>query len=167
MDLGNILSERSALEGKRKLFMKNSIIERKLIDFIKEYSEGTSLYWAPLTRLKKDIPVVSYHVDAIYKNNDIALLENVFKTCGISEVNTFQMDHLEYFEHENIFELLYEKDDDEYSFPWYVETFYFDSSETWMVYVSHEGTISFTGKEIVKAAIENIDNLYRTSQGIY
>lgn len=89
--------------------MKNSVIERKLTDFIKEYSEGTSLYWAPLAKLKKDISVVSYNVDAIYKNNDIALLENAFKICGISDVNTFQMDHLEYFEHENIFELLYEK----------------------------------------------------------
>ena len=100
-------------------------------------------------------------MDAIYKNNDIALLENVFKSCGISDVNTFQMDHLEYFEHDNIFELLYEKDDDGYSFPWYVETFYFDSAEKWMVYVSHEGTISFTGNKIVEAATESIDNSYR------
>ena len=141
--------------------MKNSVLEKRLTDFIKEYSEGTSLYWAPLARLKKDISVVSYNVDAIYKNNDIALLENAFKICGISDVNTFQMDHLEYFEHENIFELLYEKDDDGYSFPWYVETFYFDSTETWMVYVSHEGTISFTGNKIVEAATESIDNSYR------
>ena len=138
--------------------MKNSVIERKLIDFINEYSETSNLYWIPLTKLKKDIPVVAYNLDAIYKNNDIALLENVFKICGITDVNTFQMDHLEYFEHDNIFELLYEKDGDDYNFPWYVETFYFDATERWLVYVSHEGTISFTGKTIVEVATKCIDN---------
>lgn len=141
--------------------MKNSVIERKLIDFINEYSESSDLYWVPMTRLKKEIPVVAYNLDAIYKNNDIALLEEVFKLCGISDVNTFQMDQLEYFERDNIFELLYEKDKDGYNFPWYVETFYFDSAGEWMVYVSHEGTITFTGKKIVEVALENIDNTYQ------
>ena len=132
-----------------------------MIGTVPHYSEGTNLYWMPLARLKKDISVVSNNLDAIYKNDDIALLENVFKLCGISYINTFQMDHLEYFEHDNIFELLFEKDDDGYTFPWYVETYYFDSTEKWMVYVSHEGTISFTGKEIAEVAAENIDNTYK------
>lgn len=137
--------------------MKNSVIERKLINFINEYSVESDLYWVPLTKLKKDIPVVAYNLDELYKNNDIALLENVFKICGIVDVDMFQMDRLEYFERSNIFELLYEKDDDGYNFPWYVETFYFDSSEQWLVYVSHEGTISFTGKKIVDAATKCIE----------
>lgn len=140
--------------------MKNNIIERKLISFIKEYSVTSSLYWVPLVRLKRHIPVAAYDLHAIYENNDIVLLEKVFEICGISDVNTFQMDHLEYFEHDNIFELLYEKDEDGYNFPWYVETFYFDSTEKWMVYVSHEGTISFTGKTIVEAATKCINQLY-------
>lgn len=137
--------------------MKNSVIERNLINFINEYSVEPDLYWVPLTKLKKDIPVAAYNLDELYKNNDIALLENVFKICGIADVDMFQMDRLEYSEHSNIFELLYEKDDDGYNFPWYVETFYFDSSEQWLVYVSHEGTISFTGKEIVDAATKCIE----------
>ena len=50
--------------------------------------------------------------------------------------------------------LLYEKDGIGYNFPWYVETFYYDPSRRWMIYVSHEGTITFTGNEIHKLRIE-------------
>jgi len=131
--------------------MKNSMIEKKLIEFIHENSLfPQSLYWVPLTRLKRKIPVIAYDLDAIYKNNDIGLLDDMFEQCGIGNVNTFQMDHLEYFEGDSIHELIYERDEDGYTFPWYVETFYFDCTEEWMVYVSHECTISFTGKKLVQ-----------------
>ncbi len=80
--------------------------------------------------------------------------------CGIVNVNTFQMDHLEYFEGDDIRTLIYEKDEDGYAFPWYVETFYFDDTEEWMIYVSHEGTISFTGSKIVEIADEVFGGKY-------
>lgn len=135
--------------------MKNKVVEKKLIDFIHENSiYPQSLYWVPLTRLKNELPVISFDIDAIYKNNDIGLLDEVFNKYGIENVNTFQMDHLEYFEDDNIHELLYERDEDGYNFPWYVETFYFDYTKEWMIYVSHEGTISFTGKKIVQISNE-------------
>lgn len=142
--------------------MKNAIVERKLNDFIHEYSVSTrSAYWVPLVKLKKDIQFSAFDLVKIYENNDIALLENVFKACGILDVSFFQMDHSEYFEHENIFELLCDKDEFGWSFPRCVEAFYFDSFKKWLVYVSHEGTISFTGKEISEAAIKYIDESYR------
>lgn len=135
--------------------MKNRVVEKKLIDFIHENSiYPQSRYWVPLTRLKNELPVIAFDIDAIYKNNDIGLLDEVFSKYGIENVNTFQMDHLEYFEDDNIHELLYERDEDGYNFPWYVETFYFDCTDEWMIYVSHEGTISFTGKKIVQISNE-------------
>ena len=146
--------------------MKNEIVEKGLIDFIKEYSAIPCLYWFPLIKLKKSIPVIAYNLDELYKNDKISLLEKVLKSCEISNVNTFQMDHREYFEGENIFELLYEKDEDGYTFPWSFETFYFDSSKTWLIYVSHEGTISFTGKKIAETAekiFTAIQNIGRVS----
>lgn len=56
--------------------------------------------------------------------------------------------------------LLYEKDGIGYNFPWYVETFYYDPSRRWMIYVSHEGTINFTGNEITQAANRIISSQY-------
>lgn len=140
--------------------MKNAAIEAKLFSFLNEYACGHDLYWFPLTRLKKDISVIAYDIDEIYKNGEICLLEKVFCQCGISVVNTFQTDICEYFENDSIFDLLREKDSDGFVFPWTVETFYFDDTEKWMVYVSHEGTISFTGSEIVQAAKEMIPSKY-------
>lgn len=78
------------------------------------------------------------------------MLSDMFEQCKIGNINTFQMDHLEYFSDDNIHDLLYERDEDGYNFPWCVETFYFDHTEEWMVYVSHEGTISFTGRKLVQ-----------------
>ena len=60
------------------------------------------------------------------------------------------------FENENIIELLYSSDDAGYDFPWYVETYYYDSSEKWMIYVSHEGTITFAGEEIVAIRVPQV-----------
>lgn len=70
------------------------------------------------------------------------------------------MNYKEYFEGDDIRRLLYEKDEDGYTFPWYVETYYFDDTEKWMIYVSHEGTISFTGSKIVKIADEVLGGNY-------
>ena len=53
--------------------MKNSFVEAWLLSFLDEYACGKDLYWFPLTRLKKDIPVVAYDIDRIYKDSDIYL----------------------------------------------------------------------------------------------
>ena len=140
--------------------MKNIDVEKKLIDFLNVFSDGSDLYWMPLVKLKKDISVASFDLDGIYKNNDIKLLEDVFRACDITKVSTFHMGQREFFQDISIVALLYEKDDDGYNFPWDVETFYFDSTEQWLVDVSHEGTISFTGKKIAEAASKCIDHAY-------
>ena len=140
--------------------MKNEAVESKLCAFLKEYSSSDDWYWVPLTRLKKEIPVVAYDLDELYRHDEIPLLEKVFRQCGITTVSTFQMDSREYFENDEISALLHEKDEDGFLFPWTVETFYFDATETWLVYVSHEGTISFTGELIARTAEEIIPDRY-------
>ncbi len=140
--------------------MKNSVVKEKLLAFLSEYASGNDLYWYPLTVLKKDIPVVAYDIDAIYRSGEIALLQRVFEVCQIDVVMTFQTDSMEYFEDDRISDLLFEKIGDGYDFPWTVETFYFDHTEKWLAYVSHEGTLSFTGEEIVRAAKEILPEQY-------
>lgn len=56
--------------------------------------------------------------------------------------------------------LLYEADRNRYNFPWYVESYYFNNSKQWMIYTSHEFTITFAGEKIVSAAIRIIDSKY-------
>jgi hypothetical protein len=142
--------------------MKDPRVEQKLIAFLGEYADpDRDLYWYPLVRLKKELPVSAYDLGAIFRDGEIAALEKLFSLCGISCVSTFQTDSLEYFENDEMAALLNEKDDAGYCFPRCVETFYFDASESWLVYVSHEETISFTGEEIVRAAAISIPERYR------
>lgn len=132
--------------------MKNKRTETELVRFISGSTVYGGLYWYPLNILKSDIPVAAYKIDAIYKDGEIDLIEKVLQACAITCADTFQTDSMEFFENDNIAELLYERDGSGYCFPWYVETFYFDDSKKWMIYVSHEGTITFSGAEIAAAA---------------
>lgn len=140
--------------------VKNPKIEKKLIHFIKSKNDGNSLYWYPLVNIEKSFYAVAYDIVGIYENNQIIFLKKVMKACNIENVDMFQMDGREYFKNENIVQLLYEQDEDGFIFPWYSETFLFDSSKEWLIYLSHEQTISFTGKEIVTAAKQIIPPYY-------
>ena len=140
--------------------MKNRNAEKKLIHCIQNNNDFNSLYWYPLVNVAKYLSVIAYDIVRIYQDNNVFLLENIVKSCNISKVIMFQMDHREYFENESITQLLYEKDEEGYIFQWYAETFIFDRSEEWLIYLSHENTITFTGEKIVTVAKQMIPQRY-------
>ena len=130
--------------------MHEDIIKR-LTDTLNDIRE-VNTYWYPLVKIKSDVPAVAYNVEKIYADEKIELLEAILKACGIKQVTVVQMDHGLVYESEDMYKLLYEKDEDGYIFPWVNETYYFDETKQWMIYVSHEGTITFTGSDIVLQA---------------
>lgn len=135
-------------------------VGEQIADFLEQYT-GDRTYWYPLCVLKKPISVAAYNLDKIYKENKIAQIEAALRSCDIHTVQSFQMQTgNQKLAERNMLNLLYEKDDDGYNFPWYVETYYFDSTKKWMIYVSHEGTITFTGNALVHAAKENIQTQF-------
>ena len=136
----------------------------ELIKFIKYYTGiEESFYFYPLAPLKKGIPVRVYDLDKIYKEKEsIAALENVLNVCGIEKAMLFQMQaHALELNEVDLKKLIYEKDGEEYNFPWMEEAFYFDNIKNWLMYVSHEGTITFAGEKLVKTAEEFIDEKYK------
>ena len=140
--------------------MDDNNILMQIKNFLKHYT-GCSTYWYPLCVLEKDIPVVAYNLDRIYKDKCIEQLEATLKNYGLCKVRSYQMqDEKMKTRVEDILYLLYEKDTNGYTFPWHVETYYFDDYREWMIYVSHEGTITFTGSRLVSAAKENIQSKY-------
>ena len=127
----------------------------RLTAFLKEYTGSEGWYWYPLCALKREVPVAAYDVDQIYREGKIEQIEKVIRVCKIAQCISFQIQYGNMKRHsENLLELIYERDSDGYTFPWHVETFYFDDSRKWMIYVSHEGTITFTGEMITKAALK-------------
>lgn len=140
--------------------MKNPKVENELIHYIKSNNGHTGLYWYPLVPVSKALSVAAYDIVRIYQDGQITILENIVKMCGIEDVLLFQMDFREYFENENVIRLLYEQDEDGYVFPWYAETFLFDRSKVWLIYLSHENTITFTGEKIAAAAKQMLSSRY-------
>lgn len=143
--------------------MKNRNAEKKIMHCIRNNNGINSLYWYPLVKVTKCLLVIAYDIVKIYQDNNMFLLEKVVKSCNIDDVIMFQMDHREYFENESITQLLYERDEDGYIFQWYAETFIFDCSEEWLIYLSHENTITFTGEKIVAVAKQLIPQRYLIS----
>ena len=131
----------------------------------KDNCEPEYQYWYPLTGIKENIHAVAYNLDAIYSSGNIEQIEKALAECSIHNVISVQnQDHKA--EHEKIYLLfrLYESDGDGYNFPWYVENYYYDETKEWLIYVSHEGTITFAGEQITQAAKKFIDNKYKVGE---
>ena len=119
-------------------------------------------YWHPLQSIKPDVPVVVFDLWKIYDdNNAIKQLEKVLSNLSIDIVTAIQnQDFNTEPKTVSLKALLYEADKDGYNFPWYGESYYYDNTKQWMIYTSHEFTITFAGEEIVRVANDIIDPKY-------
>ena len=119
-------------------------------------------YWHPLQSIKPDVTVVVFDLWKIYDdNNAIKQLEKVLSNLSIDIVTAIQnQDFNTEPKTVSLKALLYEADKDGYNFPWYGESYYYDNTKQWMIYTSHEFTITFAGEEIVRVANDIIDPKY-------
>lgn len=138
----------------------NDIVE-KLKNAIHFYTNSESLYLYPLRELTCGFSAVAYDVNALYEDDRVDDLAAIIKYCNIRFVTMVQMDYETVFHNEDIRKLLYARDEEGFDFPGYVETYYFDQSKSWLIYVSHEETISFTGKDLAECARKILPGKYR------
>lgn len=118
-------------------------------------------YWYPLYEIKDGIPAAVFDVERIYRDRRIRKLKSVLKAMSICEVISIQnQDYKPEPEQVDLLARLTERDEDGYTFPWYVESYYYDESKTWLIYVSHEGTVTFAGEKLAKTAMEIIPGKY-------
>ena len=122
-----------------------------------QQAEEGGWYWYPLCSISAAIPTAVFNLDQLYRDEKILPIENTLRCCGIRMVSAVQLVECGV----NLSEaVLYEKNANGYSFPWNGERYYFDNSKCWMVYVSHEGRITFTGSELKKAAMDHVASNY-------
>lgn len=128
----------------------------------------TYLYWYPLWHVKEGIPKAVYSLEELYHDRAISRLERVLKACGIDRAQAFQLqttDRGMTLREVSLPEVLRKKDaDGDYEFLWDVETYYGDPGRTWLIYVSHEGTVTLAGEALVRAAEKEIEDAYRWSE---
>lgn len=118
-------------------------------------------YWYPLQSIRNDIPAVAFDLDKIYDDGAIHQIENVLCQLSVDTATVVQnQDYSPDPRKIRLKSLLYEADADGYNFPWYVESYYYDDSKQWMIYTSHEFTVTFVGDEITRLAKETIDPKY-------
>lgn len=138
----------------------NDIVE-KLKNAIHFYTNSESFYWCPIREITCGFSAVAYDVNALYEDDRVDDLAAIIKYCNIRFVTMVQMDYETVFHNEDIRKLLYARDEEGFDFPGYVETYYFDQSKSWLIYVSHEETISFTGKDLAECARKILPDKYR------
>ena len=121
-------------------------------------------YWYPLSGKKTSLSVSVYSLDKIYEGQIIGLLKAVFDKAEIKDATGY---HPYWFKGQKTWthvkdmtKLLYERDVDGYIFPWLLEMYYYDKSEEWIVYVSHEGTITFAGEKLAQISKRVIPDCY-------
>lgn len=151
------------LSKSMEMNMRIMMTKDKFFETIQSYClvELPFTYWYPLNKIKENIPVIAYDLDKIYTDDQIEEIEKVLKDCSINMVTMFQnQDYKTMSETLSLNKRLYERDSDGCVFPWHVECYYYDKSKSWMIYVSHEATITFTGEEIVRIAKATIDTKY-------
>lgn len=134
---------------------------------VKEAILSGNGYWYPLSKNDSSMEAAAYSLDRIFRDNRIDLIKSIIEKAGISEVTAF---HPYWYEHSrgsrwkditDMKSYLYEKDDMGYSFPWLDEVYYFDKSGSRIIYVSHEGTITFAGEQLPKLSEEIIPAVYK------
>jgi len=122
-------------------------------------------YWYPIGENVPEVKTVAYYLDQIYKENLVDLIKDVFEKVGIGSAFGY---HPYWFEKQkrwidipDLKIFLYEKDEEGWKFPWICEEYYFDKSRSWIIYVSHEGTITFAGDTLAKTADEVIPTRFK------
>ena len=122
-------------------------------------------YWYPLSGSTPTMKTAVYSLDRIYDDDKIEMIERVLEIAGISKVTGF---HPYWFEGQQRWKtvddmksILFMRDNDGYVFPWTLEEYYYDDTEAWIIYVSHEGTITFSGERLSRIAENVISDKYR------
>lgn len=102
-------------------------------------------YWYPLKKIKADIPVVVFEADYFENQDRLEILKEIFinhNTNSVTIVPELEDDYIE----ADFCGSIMEQDEDGYIFPYFSERFIYDNSQEWMIYTSHESTITFAGK---------------------
>lgn len=108
-----------------------------------------SCYWYPLKKIKDDIHVIAFEADFFDDGVYLNLLRDILISHGVSRVTVVpELDHV--YVIENFKETILDIDEDgAYDLPHHSEQFIFDKSKDWMIYTSHEATITFAGEWLV------------------
>ena len=121
------------------------------------------LYSGHVFKKNDSIPAIAFD-HSFFENNDdrIDILKNIFNSHGIKNITVVPEFNKMYNEDDWITNSPEELLDDLFC----SEQFVYDASHTWLVYSSHEATISFAGEWIVKEIIDQFPEVTQCNQDV-
>ncbi len=122
---------------------------------LQPFPYGFSCYWYPLRNIKENIPAVYFLNE--YLDEQLSILKEIFVKHNINKAIVHDNDNNKSYYINEFPKYIYDEtiNEDNVSL-WMSEFYFFDDSQTWLIYCSHEGTITFAGKWLVKEIKKNM-----------
>ncbi len=112
-------------------------------------------YWYPLKKVKENIPVLEFGSDYFADGAKLKQLRAIFIRHNIDRAIIIP-ELLDDYVEEKFLDRIMEQDEDGYTFPYYSEQYIYGENKDWMIYTSHEATITFAGEWLTEEINNNI-----------
>jgi hypothetical protein len=93
-------------------------------------------YWEPLSKTKNTVQTI-YFEDDLFKKEEVQKIVEIIKSISGDKIYLLTEDGVNYEVETSAFDI-----------DW-IESAYCDFKTNWLIYISHEGTITFAGQELV------------------
>lgn len=137
------LPDVSPIPFERRLIVEESkTLESSLKDKFDFGSwKDENYYWEPLSKTKTKIPFV-YFEDYLFKAEEVQKIIDILKSMSGDRIFLLTDENINY-----------EVETSSFNIDW-IESAYCNFETDWLIYISHEGTITFSGQKII-AEIES------------
>jgi hypothetical protein len=134
----NALLEVSPISFERRLKEEESRrLEKSLKDIFDFGSwKDENYYWEPLSKTQNKIPLV-YFEDDLFKLEEIQKIVDILKSISGDRIFLLTDENLNY-----------EVETSSFDIDW-IESAYCNFETDWLIYISHEGTITFSGQKLM------------------
>ena len=93
-------------------------------------------YWEPLSKTQNKTQIIHFEED-IFKQEDVLEIIDILKSISGDRIYLLTEENVNY-----------EVETSSFDIGW-IESAYCDFTKCWLIYISHEGTITFAGEELV------------------
>lgn len=94
-------------------------------------------YWEPLSKTQNKIRTIHFEED-LFKQEDIQKIIDILKSISGDRIYLLTEENINY-----------EVETSSFDIDW-IESAYSDLTTSWLIYISHEGTITFAGEELTR-----------------
>ncbi|MBN8588221.1 MAG: hypothetical protein J0L94_07850 [Rhodothermia bacterium] len=139
----NELSEVLPIAFERRLKEEESKRLEKSLKYNFDFGswKDENYYWEPLSKTQNKIQTIHFE-DNLFRPEDVQIIVDILKSISGERICLLTEENINY-----------EVETSSFDIDW-IESAYCDFKTNWLIYISHEGTITFAGDELI-TGIEN------------